>query len=96
MEIVAIAKKQTFVNVDNIDGDQAEAEKKVLKGAALTEKKKSNAGRKKKSQEEKAEEMMAVYFTDSQKTKVQEYCDSIPIPFSTLVKQMLFEKGVLS
>lgn len=80
-----------FINMDNVDD---EVTKKVMKDATLTDKRKSNAGRKKKLQEDKAVEMMAVYFTEDQKEIVQKYCDN-NIPFSTLIKQLLSEKGIL-
>jgi len=84
--------KNQFVNMDDVG---EESTKKIMKDAALTEKKKSNAGRKKKSEGDRATEMMAVYFTPEQKDIVQAYCDKISIPFSTLTKQFLSEKGIL-
>ncbi len=89
-------KKPSFVNMDDVDGQQSQVEKNVIKGAVLNEKKKSNAGRKKKSLEDKADEMMAVYFTAEQKEIVQTYTEKTSIPFSTLVKQLLTEKGIFN
>lgn len=86
-------KKQGFVNMDDIDKKQIE--KNIMKNVALTEKKKSNAGRKKKSQDEKLDAMMAVYFTSEQKETVQNYCDKVNVAFSSLIKQILVEKGIL-
>lgn len=88
---MAIVKKG-FVDMENVD---SELTKKIMNDATLTDKKKSNAGRKKKSENDKATEMMAVYFTVEQKEVIQAYCDKISIPFSTLVKQLLSEKGIL-
>jgi hypothetical protein len=88
---MAIVKKG-FTNVNDIEEQQV---KTIIKGATLADKKKNNAGRKKKAHGEKAVETMVVYFTAEQKEVVQGYCDKINIPFSTLVKQMLSEKGLI-
>lgn len=87
-------KKQSFINMDDMDGQQSQIEKNIIKNAPLSEKKKSTAGRKKKSQEDKADEMMAVYLTAEQKVIVQRYTEKTSVPFSTLIKQLLKEKGI--
>ena len=97
-----VAKKDegftSFADIKmNISSEElAIKEKDFLKGADMITKSKikSKSGRKKK--EIKAEVSKVVYFTDEQSKTVDTYCNGATIPFSTLVKQLLHEKGILN
>jgi hypothetical protein len=86
------------VGVNKIDDNKRESkEKDFLKGANMTptkSKPKNKAGRKRK--DVKAEITKVVYFNNTQSIAIDEYCNSIPVPFSTLVKQLLHKEGILN
>jgi len=84
------------IKIHENDEEFARKEKAFIKGAGLITKSniKSKAGRKKK--EVKAEVSKVVYFTDDQSKSIDTYCNNMTIPFSTLVKQLLNEKGILN
>ena len=86
---MAITKKPSFTNLDE------DTEKKIIKGAALSERRKSTAGRKPKNAEEKANAIIAVCVTNEEKETITNYCKDKKIPVSVLVKQLLEEKGIL-
>ena len=68
--------------------------RKKEEAAALLEnkpKEKKPGGRPKK--ENKAEKAMVAYFTEEEAEKVKEFCGAMP--FSTVVRQLLQEKGAL-
>ena len=70
-------------------------EKRKKEEAALLEnkpKEKKPGGRPKK--ENKAEKPMVAYFTEEEAEKVKEFCGAMP--FSTVVRQLLQEKGAFS
>lgn len=97
-----VKKDEGFVSFSdlklyNSNDDLSRKEKEFLKGANMVYAKskiKNKAGRKRK--EIKAEITKVVYFNNTQSTLVDEYCNSIPVPFSILVKQLLHEKGILN
>lgn len=84
--------KKGFVNINDVDDGKI---KDIMKGSALVDRTKSNAGRKPKPEEDKATESMVVYLTAERKGIIQKYCNDNCIPFSTLVNQLLSEKGLV-
>jgi len=77
------------------DEEVEQIEKQVAKNANFKEKSLSRAGRKKKSEEDRASEPRPAYFTLEQNAMLDAYIDKTGVPFSTLVKQLLAEKGIL-
>ena len=85
-------QKPVIHKIDDLE--ETHSLNKFLNNADLVNSKNQRKGGRKKK-EAKASELMASYLTAEQKEKVQSYCDKIGIPFSTLVRQMLAEKGIL-
>lgn len=69
-----------------------EKEDAFTKSAVLAEKGNVNKGGR-PTKEDKADKPMTVYFTESDREVVKKYCSQIS--FSSLVKQLLQEKGIL-
>jgi hypothetical protein len=84
------------IKVDSGNKEFEDKEKAFIKGADMIAKTKggNKSGRKKK--EVKADVSKVVYLTDDQSNNIDNYCNSIPVAFSTLVKQLLNEKGILN
>jgi hypothetical protein len=71
-------------------------DKEVSKKASFQEASlRGKAGRKKKPAEEKSNIAKPVYFTEEQEPVITAYCNKTGIPFSSLVKQLLAEKGII-
>jgi len=86
------AQKSVIHKIDDLE--ETQSVNKFLNNADLVNSKTQRKGGRKKK-EAKATQLMASYLTTEQKEKVQAYCDKIGLPFSTLVRQMLSEKGIL-
>ena len=86
------AQKPVIHKIDDLE--ETQNVNKFLNNADLVNSKTHRKGGRKKK-EARATELMAAYLTTEQKEKVQTYCDKIGIPFSTMIRQMLAEKGVL-
>ena len=86
-----MARKFGSINMVALESEE-EQEKKFIHGAQLSERGNTSKGGRPKV-EEKADKAMTVYFTEAERETVKNYCNRIS--FSSLVKQMLQEKGVL-
>jgi hypothetical protein len=82
----------TIHKTDNLE--ETQSVNNLFNNASPIHSKTRRAGGRKKK-EAKASELMASYLTTEQKEKVQAYCNKIGLPFSTLVRQLLAEKGIL-
>lgn len=87
-----ITQEITIRKTDNLE--ETQSANNLLNNTSLIFSKTRQAGGRKKK-ETKASELMASYLTTEQKKKVQAYCNKIGILFSTLVRQLLAEKGIL-
>ena len=79
-----------FVDLEELE--DREKVKEFIKKADL-KKVEKRGGRPKK--EERAESFLNVYFTKKEKANVQRHCERMHISFSTFIKQLLAEKGVI-
>lgn len=86
------AQKPVIHKIDDLE--ETHSVNKFLNNADLVNSRNQRKGGRKKK-EARASELMASYLTAEQKERVQSYCNKIGIPFSTLVRQMLAEKGIL-
>jgi hypothetical protein len=84
--------KNKFVDIADLDDKKI---KQVVKTSDMvkTAEHKGKGGRPVK--EQKAEQFLNVYFTAEEKANVQSYCEKIHVSFSSFVKQVLAEKGVI-
>jgi hypothetical protein len=87
-----ITQKTTIYKTDNLE--ETQSVNNLLNNTSPVHSKTRRAGGRKKK-EAKASELMASYLTTEQKEKVQAYCNKTGLPFSTLVRQLLVEKGIL-
>ena len=91
--------KTADVSVDvvgvNVVNDNVVAE--ILAGADLqTVVVKKKAGRKPKAEEDSAKAVLRIYLTDVRKIAVEEYCKKRSMAVSSLINQLLIEKGIIN
>ena len=87
-----VRKKGINMSALKIEQQEDAKEAEFARGANLTERGNVNKGGR-PTVEDKADKPMVVYFTKSEKETMKAYCRQIS--FSSLVKQMLNEKGIL-
>jgi hypothetical protein len=80
--------------IHNINDLEEKNVNKFLTNSYLDDSKNQRLGGRKKK-EKKTKELMATYLTTEQKEKALIYCEKKGLPFSTMVRQLLIEKGIL-
>ena len=79
-----------------LEAEDEKKEKSFAQEAQLSERgnvAKGQGGRPRVEEEDKANKPMTVYFTESERETVKSYCSRTS--FSSLVKQLLADKGIL-
>ncbi len=87
-----MARNKSGLNMTALNIEEDLREKDFANGAQLAERGNVAKGGRPKT-EDKADKPMTVYFTESEKEAVKAYCGRVS--FSSLVKQLLQEKGIL-
>jgi hypothetical protein len=78
-----------------VDLEDLEEKEKVKEFAKRADLKKAERKGGRPRKEERAESFLNVYFTKKEKANVQRHCERMHISFSSFIKQLLAERGVI-